>query len=157
MSPRAAWRLESLGFQDVYDYAAGKADWFARGRPIEGERANVPRVGALARPDVPTCGLDEPVSVVAERVRGAGWDTCIAVNDERVVLGRLFASELSRDGSQAVEEVMRSGPSTFRPNVVAEEMARFMDERGVSTALVTTSEGRLVGLLRRSDAKEANQ
>jgi len=31
MSPRAASRLESLGFRDVYDYAAGKADWFAAG------------------------------------------------------------------------------------------------------------------------------
>jgi hypothetical protein len=27
MSPRAAWRLESIGFGQVYDYAAGKADW----------------------------------------------------------------------------------------------------------------------------------
>jgi len=31
MSPRAASRLESLGFRDVYDYAAGKADWFNAG------------------------------------------------------------------------------------------------------------------------------
>lgn len=157
MSPRAAWRLESLGFRDVYDYAAGKADWFARGHPIEGERAEVPRVGRLARSDVPTCRLDESLTSVAERVRVAGWDTCIAVNDEGVVLGRLFASELSSDSSTAVEDVMRSGPSTFRPNVVVEELTRFMDERDISTALVTTSEGRLVGLFRRSDAEETSR
>lgn len=157
MSPRAAWRLESLGFRDVYDYAAGKADWFARGHPIEGERAEVPRVGRLARSDVPTCRLDESLTSVAERVRVAGWDTCIVVNDEGVVLGRLFASELSSDSSTAVEDVMRSGPSTFRPNVVVEEMTRFMDERDISTALVTTSEGRLVGLFRRSDAEETSR
>jgi len=48
---------------------------------------------------------------------------------------------------------MRSGPSTFRPNVTVEEMVRFMGERDISTALVTTSEGRLVGLFRRSDAE----
>jgi hypothetical protein len=33
MSPRAAWRLESIGFQHVYDYVAGKADWGGAGRP----------------------------------------------------------------------------------------------------------------------------
>ncbi len=36
MSPRAASRLESLGFREAYDYAAGKADWFAAGLPMEG-------------------------------------------------------------------------------------------------------------------------
>lgn len=122
MGPRAAWRLESLGFREVYDYAAGKADWFARGHPVEGERAEVPRVGRSARSDVPICRLEEPVSVVAERVRAAGWDTCIVVNDGGIVLGRLFKSELSGDVSTAVEDAMRSGPSTFRPNVTVEEM-----------------------------------
>ena len=153
MSPRAAWRLESLGFVEVYDYAAGKADWFARGLPIEGERAEVPRIGGVARTDVPRCRLDEPVDDVADRVRAGGWDTCIVVNDHDVVLGRLFPSELEAAGTADVEEVMRSGPSTFRPNVTVEEMVRFMDDRGISTAVVTTSEGRLVGLLRRTDVE----
>ncbi len=36
MSPRAAWRLESLGF----DYVAGKADWMASGLPVEGKLAD---------------------------------------------------------------------------------------------------------------------
>jgi predicted transcriptional regulator len=46
-----------------------------------------------------------------------------------------------------------TGPSTFRPNVTVEEMVRFMDDRRISTALVTTSEGRLLGLLRRTDVQ----
>ena len=45
MSPRAAWRLESLGFTAVYDYVAGKADWFARGLPRAGRLAEEPTVG----------------------------------------------------------------------------------------------------------------
>jgi hypothetical protein len=40
MSPRAAWRLERFGFE-VYDYAAGKADWTAPGLPTERGWANV--------------------------------------------------------------------------------------------------------------------
>ena len=155
MSPRAAWRLETLGFTEVYDYAAGKADWFARGLPIEGERAGVPRIGAVARADVPTCSLDERAADVRRRVKAEGWETCIVVKDGAIVLGRLFTSELDAASDDSVERVMRSGPSTFRPNVTVHEMVGFMDDRGISTALVTTSEGRLVGLLRRTDAGEA--
>jgi CBS domain-containing protein len=46
---------------------------------------------------------------------------------------------------------MRPGPSTFRPNVAVEEMVRFMAERGISAAVVTTSDGRLVGMFLRED------
>lgn len=34
-SPRAAKRLEELGFSDVLDYAAGKEDWRGAGLPTE--------------------------------------------------------------------------------------------------------------------------
>ncbi|HXF73749.1 MAG TPA: CBS domain-containing protein [Actinomycetota bacterium] len=153
MSPRAAWRLESLGFTEVYDYAAGKADWAAAGLPVEGAAAEIPRIGEAARKDVPTCGLGERIGEVRERVRAAGWDTCLVVNAERVVLGRLFRVELEGDADATAEQVMRPGPSTFRPNVSVEEMTRFMDERGITTAVVTTSDGRLVGLFRRGAAR----
>ncbi len=48
MSPRAAWRLESLGFTKVFDYVAGKADWSASGLPMEGKLANYCRAGSVA-------------------------------------------------------------------------------------------------------------
>lgn len=68
MSPRAAWRLEGLGFSPVYDYVPGKVDWFAAGLPKEGKLAEVPTVGEAARQDVPTCSLRRrPVR------RGAAW------------------------------------------------------------------------------------
>ncbi len=34
-SPRAARRLDELGYRNVYDYEAGKVDWRAAGLPIE--------------------------------------------------------------------------------------------------------------------------
>lgn len=34
-SPKAAQRMEELGYTDVYDYEAGKADWKAAGLPVE--------------------------------------------------------------------------------------------------------------------------
>jgi Mg/Co/Ni transporter MgtE len=47
---------------------------------------------------------------------------------------------------------MRPGPSTFRPHVPIEEMAHFMVHHDLPSSPVTTSDGRLVGLLRREDA-----
>ena len=35
MAPRAAARLESLGFEKVFEYRAGKLDWLAAGNPME--------------------------------------------------------------------------------------------------------------------------
>jgi hypothetical protein len=56
MSPRAAARLEALGFTQVYDYVAGNADWGSFGLPLEGRRSSSTRVGAHVRTDVPACG-----------------------------------------------------------------------------------------------------
>jgi hypothetical protein len=131
MSPRAAWRLESLGFGEVYEYKVGKLDWLAAGLPTEGTNANKPRAGAIARRDVPTCRLDERLSEVRERAHRAGWDVSVAVNEELVVFGLLRAKELAGDGEQLVSEAMRPGPSTFRPYVLAEEMAKIMVDTSV--------------------------
>jgi CBS domain-containing protein len=152
MSPRAAWRLESLGFAEVYDYVAGKLDWMAAGLPTEGTNAERPRAGAVARKDVPTCSLQGTLGSVRERVEAQGWDAVVVVNDERVVLGLLRAKELAGDPGLRIEHAMRPGPSTFRPFVALEEMARFMAEHQMESAPITTSDGRLVGLLLRRDA-----
>ena len=151
MSPRAAWRLESLGFGDVYDYENGKLDWLAAGLPTEGTNARRPRAGDVSRKQVPTCGIKERLGDVASRVRGQGWDAAVVVNEERVVLGLLRSKELSNEPDQLVEVAMRPGPSTFRPFVATDEMARFMTEHNLESAPITTSDGRLVGLLLRGD------
>src|SRR2546430_17575636 len=115
MSPRAAWRLESLGFRDVHVYAAGKADWAAMGLPLEGAIADRPTIGALARTDVPTCALTDRVRDLREW-RGL-WDTCLVVNEARVVLGRILAGELAAHGAPRAEGGMRAGQRTLRPTV----------------------------------------
>jgi len=51
--------------------------------------------------------------------------------------------------------VMRPGTSTFRPNVSVAEMLEYMDRRHHDTSLVTTSDGRLVGLVLREDVERA--
>ena len=75
MSARAAWRLEELGFAQIYDYVPSKIDWFANGLPREGEAAGVPWAGDLARDDAPTCASAERLGDVRERVLASGLST----------------------------------------------------------------------------------
>jgi CBS domain-containing protein len=155
MSPRAAWRLESLGFTRVYDYAAGAADWMASGLPREGRDAAIPRAGDIARRDVPTCSLDDTIGAVREWVQGAGWATCLVVNGERVVLGRLRGHALAAAAETTAEQVMEAGPTTFRPDARLADVVERMRAKDVEGVLVTTPDGRLVGYLARADAERA--
>jgi predicted transcriptional regulator len=155
MSPRAAARLESLGFAEVYDYEAGKNDWMAAGLPIEGENARWPRAGDVARKDVPRTALKERLGEVRDRVKAANWDAAVVVNEDGVVLGLLRATELSKDGELSIEDAMRPGPSTYRPYVAIAELAKTMTEHNVESSPITTSNGKLVGLLLKADAVHA--
>ncbi|HEY8739597.1 MAG TPA: hypothetical protein VIN56_03270 [Candidatus Dormibacteraeota bacterium] len=155
MSPRAAWRLEALGFEQVYDYVAGETDWAAAGLPVEGTVTKVPTIGNLVHADVPTCRRDEPLADVVERTSKGGWNTCVVTNEHGIVLGRLFRKELESGATGTAESVMRAGPSTYRPNVDVLQMTTHMTERKLETALLTTSDGRLLGLVRRAEIAAA--
>ena len=139
----------------MFDYEDGKLDWLAAGLPSEGTNAQRPRAGDVARTDVPTCRLDERLGDVRDRARKAGWDACVVLNEERVVFGLLRSKELQANPDLRIEEAMRPGPSTFRPFVSIEEMAAFMMEHDLDSSPITTSDGRLVGLLQRQDAAKA--
>src|SRR5579859_5013336 len=152
MAPRAASRLEAMGFRQIHEYKAGKLDWLAAGLPTEGENSQRPRASTAARKEVPTCRLDERLGDVRERSGAAGWDVAVVVDEDRVVLGLLRAKELEKDARLRVAEAMRPGPSTFRPYVPIKEMADYMTEHDLESAPVTTSDGKLVGLLLRYEA-----
>jgi predicted transcriptional regulator len=143
-----------MGFRDVHEYRAGKLDWLAAGLPTEGDNSQRPRAGTVARHDVPVCRLAERLGDVRDRARAAGWDAAVVVDGERVVLGLLRAKELDKDANMSIEEAMRPGPSTFRPYVPIKEMADYMVEHSLESSPVTTSDGKLVGLLFREDAVE---
>src|SRR5947209_5894303 len=141
-----------MGFSEVYDYAVGKLDWMSAGLPTEGTNAERPRAADVARRDAPTCHLDERLGDVAARVAAVGLGACVVVNDESVVLGLLRAKELAADPELRIERAMRPGPSTFRPYVPIQEMAARMATHDLPNVPITTSDGRLVGLLLREDA-----
>jgi len=147
MSPRAASRLEMLDFEQVYDYVAGKADWGSAGLPLEGANGSETRAGAHVRTDVPTCRPEDRLQAVCEQLEESGWDTCFVVDERGVVLGRLGRRAIRGKASVSAEEAMTPGPSTIRPSARLEAMVERMRRQNLSNLPVTTSDGRLVGLL----------
>jgi len=155
MSPRAASRLESLGFEQVYDYVAGKADWGSAGLPLAGADGSETRAGAHVRTDVPTCDLDDRLQDICERLDESGSDTCFVVDERGVVLGRLGRRAMRGRENVSAEEAMTPGPSTIRSSARLDAMVERMQRQNLSNLPVTTSDGRLVGLLTLRDAQEA--
>ena len=141
-----------MGFE-VYDYEAGKADWGSAGLPLEGDDPSARRAGAFARRDPPTCSPGDRL----EEVRGlvGEIDTCFVLDEEGVVLGRLGRSALRREDDVAAEEAMSPGPGTLRPSARLVEAVEWMRKRGARSVPVTTSDGRLYGLLLLEDAERA--
>lgn len=149
MSPRAACRLEALGFEQVYDYAPGKVDWLAHGLPTEKEAELPQRAGDAADDRVVTCGLDDQVGAVRERVADSPFGFALVTSANRVLLGRLRKAALEGDPQARAEEVMEAGPSTVRPHVPLQGVLERLAERDLRIAIVTTPEGRLIGVIRR--------
>jgi CBS domain-containing protein len=154
MSPRAAWRLEALGFTDVYDFVAGKTDWFACGHPREGMSTETPWVGDLVA-DAVTCALDAPLGDARRLVSASDFDFCVVVNEEDIVAGVLRGDALAKDADTVAEDAMELGPRTTRPSKPVAELLRKRSSQGVKSWIVTTAHGELVGILRRTDAERA--
>lgn len=146
MSPRAAWRLEELGYGPVYDYATGKVDWLAAGLPTI--RADTSERRALdgADRDPPTCHPDELISAIAHRSRDRN---IVVVNDRGIVLGRYRAGSAG-DDSRRIVDVMEPGPTTVRAHEPLGPLLERMARRGVREIIVTTPEGELLGVVRRT-------
>ena len=155
MSPRAASRLESIGFEQVYDYSAGKADWGSFGLPLDGDADSSTRVGAHLRTDVPTCRLEDRLPELRRRLDESGWETCFVVNNEGVLLGRIGRASIRGRQDLSAEEATTPGPSTIRPSARLDAVAERMQRQDLTSLPVTTPDGRLVGLIARDAVEQA--
>src|SRR5689334_4183470 len=138
MSPRAAWRLERLGFRDVYDYAASKVDWMAAGLPTV--RADPTQRRALDGADrsPPTCPPTARVEAAAAVAETAGRTAVVEVNEEGIVLGRVGGAELRGRGDALVESVMQPGPTTVRAHEPLDALIDRMAKANVTEMIVST-------------------
>ncbi|MPZ12649.1 MAG: CBS domain-containing protein [Kiloniellaceae bacterium] len=150
MSPRAAWRLASLGY-DAYDYVAGKADWLAFGLPHDGFAV---LAGSALTTDVPTCSLRDRLGDVRGALQASRFGMLVALNSEGVVMGRLNRDALDAEDAATVNRLMREGPTTVRPSEELEPLVERMRRADVDGVLVTSSDGRLLGLLERDRGEQ---
>ena len=151
LSPRAAHRLEALGFTDVYDYVAGKAAWLGDALPSGGLRRPEQRVGSIADPDVPTIAADATVDDAAPAFEHS--DVAIVLNEHRVVLGVLRPETTRLDPKTKVIDAVQPGPSTFRPSMTIRELVEYFDKSDESRAIITSNGGQWIGLIRREDVR----
>ncbi len=153
MSPRAAWRLEALGFENVYDYVPGKADWLGHGLPVEGENADVARAGRIVRDDVVTARLGDRIGDVRQAVERSPYRFALVASEGGTLLGRLRRATLDADPAARAEELMEPGPTTTRPDTRLDALAERMKRHDLETFVISTPEGKLLGVVSRTDVE----
>ena len=153
MSPRAACRLDAIGFEHVFDYVLGIADWKAAGLALEGSADSSQSVGDATRPDVPTADPDDLLGAAWDRTSELGWDEAIVVDCHGVVVGRLRGRTWDEDAGFRVADVMEPGPTTVRPTGALAPLVERMEKRNTKLVTVTTPQGILIGVLMLEDAK----
>lgn len=120
-------------------------DWLSFWLPWEGTAT---LAGAAVDHDVPTCGLDELVGDLLRRLRPTAWGFAVVLNEAGVVIGVL--EEHGVDPEARAEEGMVFGPTTVRPSEDLKGLIGRMARARVEALLVTSSDRRLLGVLRRS-------
>ena len=154
MSPRAAWRLEALGYGPVHHYVAGKADWLAAGLLTVTAGDRPARVADLMARDVATCAPGDRVADVVARLERQSDGICVVVNDARVVQGRLRLDRLDPADVRDAEEVMEPGPVTVRADAPLTETLQRMKDRRAASLIISDPDGVLLGVLRRRSDDE---
>ena len=92
---------------------------------------------------------------MCEQLDESGWDTCFVVDELGVVLGRIGRRAIRGREDVSAEEAMALGPSTVWPSARLDAMVERMQRQNLTNLPVTTSDGRLVGLLIRREAEQA--
>ena len=79
---------------------------------------------------------------------------CVVVNEHGIVLGRLGSKELASPPHVAVDVVMQPGPASVRANEPLDALLSRMAQHHVRLMVVTTPEGRLLGVVRGRDSDD---
>ena len=143
MAPRAACRLEALGFSDVLVYRGGKSDWSAAGLPTEGTESEL-QAGDVMHPTA-TCSPSDQIADVHEE--------SVVIDDDGVIVGRVRAEQLDEEPGSRVDDVMTHGPTTVRADEPLQALVERMGKHDIPSMLVSDPDGVLLGKLERTDAE----
>lgn len=137
----------------MYEYTGGKEDWLAAGLEVEGHESGRPALAELARADVATCSVHDRAGDVLGGIGELGF--ALAVGDHDVVLGRLRRRHAEQQPDARVDEVMSEGPTTVRADEDPSQLLERMQAAETRSVVVTTAEGRLVGVAIADDLEAA--
>jgi len=122
--PRAACRLETLGFEQVHDYVP-EGRLGSRGLPTGGHGRGPARAGALARDDAVTCRLDDPVGPVREAIDASRTGSRSSSRRMgRCSVACAAAASTAAKPRRTAGAAMEPGPSTVRPDTPVVGAAR---------------------------------
>jgi len=124
----------------VYDYVDGKVDWMAYGLPVEGDDG--PFLGGQLEA-VATCDVTLTVADARRAIDRSVGDQVVLVHHDGMAVGEVDDELLQGHPDDApLLDLLRPVPSTVRPSVTVASVV----ETGGGEQLVTTSDGRLLGL-----------
>ena len=103
------------------------------------------------RDDAALCRPTDPIAAVRESIERSPYPFALVTSDDGTVLGRAPASALDPASERPVFDVAEPGPKTFRPHAAADKVAGFLADKGLRWAIVTTPEGRFLGVASRED------
>jgi CBS domain-containing protein len=133
----------------------GKVDWLAHNLPVEGDEPDAPIAGRVIRGDAVLCRPTDRVADVLQSTQRSPYPFALVTSDDRTLLGRVPSSAMDSASERPVWDIAQPGPKTFRPHASAEKVAGFLADRGYRWAIVTTPEGRVLGVASREDLERA--
>lgn len=167
MSARAAAQLEYLGFEKVFQYVRGKADWIVRGLPSEPPAPFAERMraapyfvhnlfpgirrrwiqlsqrsgvgGSMAR-DLPHLTPSDCVSTTTMDRNAPPYG--VVLNQAGVLLGAIDAIDNVASNASA-QDVMNPAPQTIRPDMTHQLASHLL--RHSPYLLITEATGRYLG------------
>jgi CBS domain-containing protein len=102
-----------------------------------------------------TCGLGDRIGEVRPRVEASPYGFGFVVGVGGILLGRLRRKALEGDPDATAEQVMEAGPSTVRADATLDTVYERMEQRDLNTAVITTPDGELLGVVLRRDVRES--
>ena len=135
----------------MFDLVGGKSEWRELGLPMQGTGPFRLVAGQVLSPAPATCGPDASSRDIREVLRSAPF--CVVVNERGVVLGRVRPKDLPEEDDVRVGQFMQLGPATVQRREELTGLVERMRDKGVTTILVTTPKGELLGYVDRADAE----
>ncbi len=128
----------------MFDLVGGRAAWIVEGLPTEGQIGDRRRIRDHVAP-APSVPIDATAGDIV--TLGELRFPVAVVDAEHVLLGAVAPVAATVPADTPVERLMISAPGTIRPDLRVEEVAKRLSDDQLDHVFVTTTSGRLLGIV----------